>query len=220
MDISQPDDLYKEEETVRQPSLMPRDPLEVFNWIASLDVDKLEDETPPASFYFDLVETKDVELACSVNTGKLLVTLGCQTDVSQPDYSSNAALAPTDLKLSIPEGAPVCPCPDASGDEVSITIFTESESEPKPHENSERPPSRFSFFGMLVKAVLALSVVHALYVLSTIGFETFKNRVCQSSVLNMTPPQTSSIRETIASLPESIWRSVEAKIASLRARFR
>ncbi|KMZ07818.1 uncharacterized protein Dsimw501_GD16386, isoform B [Drosophila simulans] len=199
MDISQPDDLYKEEETVRQPSLMPRDPLEVFNWIASLDVDKLEDETPPASFYFDLVETKDVELACSVNTGKLLVTLGCQTDVSQPDYSSNAALAPTDLKLSIPE---------------------ESESEPKPHENSERPPSRFSFFGMLVKAVLALSVVHALYVLSTIGFETFKNRVCQSSVLNMTPPQTSSIRETIASLPESIWRSVEAKIASLRARFR
>ncbi|XP_033169757.1 uncharacterized protein LOC117147100 [Drosophila mauritiana] len=219
MDISQPDDLYKEEETVRQPSLIPRDPLEVFNWIASLDVDKLEDETPPVSFYFDLVETKDVELACSVNTGKL-VTLGCQTDVSQPDYSSNATLAPTDLKLSIPEDAPACPCPDASGDEVSITIFAESESEPKPHENSERPPSRSSFFGMLLKAVLALSVVHTLYVLSTIGFETFKNRVCQSSALNMTPPQTSSIRETVASLPESIWRSVEAKMASLRARFR
>lgn len=228
MDISQSDDLYecgveRERETVHQSSRTARDPLQVFHWIASLDVAKLEDETPPPSFYFDLLETNDVELDCSVYSGKLLVTLGSQTDVSQPEvsqeYADNAlAVEPTDLKISIPEDATACPCHAASDDEVSITIFVESETEPEPRGNSEHQPSRFSFFGMLLKAVVALSVVNALYVLWTIGFEAFKNRVWQSSSVNMPPPRTTSIRETRASLPESIWRSVEAKLASLRAR--
>ncbi|XP_037724274.1 uncharacterized protein LOC119556289 [Drosophila subpulchrella] len=57
----------------------PTDPVQLFQWILSLDLPMLEDETPPPSFYYDLVETKGIKLDRSVYSGKLLVTLGSQT---------------------------------------------------------------------------------------------------------------------------------------------
>ncbi|XP_016948663.1 uncharacterized protein LOC108023580 [Drosophila biarmipes] len=85
----------------------PTDPVLLFHWILSLDLPMLEDETPPPSFYYDLVETQDIELDRSVYSGKLLVTLGSQTvqrGVPRQEFPSPIPWTPEDSQPSTSRG--------------------------------------------------------------------------------------------------------------------
>ncbi|XP_016982338.1 uncharacterized protein LOC108046894 [Drosophila rhopaloa] len=91
MELSQLDEQYNwrrsvlgmREETFGKPwnynFRVPSNPAQLFKWLLSLDLPMLEDETPPWSFYFDLLEAKDIELERCVHSGKLLVSLAIQT---------------------------------------------------------------------------------------------------------------------------------------------
>ncbi|XP_043659820.1 uncharacterized protein LOC122624376 [Drosophila teissieri] len=140
MELSQLEDLYHwrrslwglGEEAIRMPlscsSCPPSDLRQLFDWLASLELPMLQDETPPPSFYFDLLESKAVALDRSVHSGKLLVTLGSQTEKVPEEYVSHtlALLATTALQLSRTGDAPASTCHAASGDAVPLPVLQDT----------------------------------------------------------------------------------------------
>ncbi|XP_016995672.2 uncharacterized protein [Drosophila takahashii] len=232
---------------------MPSDPVQLFQWIMSLDLPMLEDETPPPSFYFDLLETKDVELDRSVHSGKLLVTLGSQTtDGEEPQLEVSEEEVPKeeDLKAeplpspdimmiseqpnsedTIPSefGVTFCSLPlmvemGTGTDEPDVPRFVERGAgsdedfapEAIPSSTEDPHPPNPRSLGFFVKnAVIAISVLHTLYVLSKIAFGTSIAQGWESwSGISPPPPQ---IEET--SVPTCIWEHVASKLAELRSRF-
>ncbi|EDX01398.1 uncharacterized protein LOC6524432 [Drosophila yakuba] len=266
MELSQLEDLYHwrrsfwglGKEAIRMPSSCssrpPSNPRQLLAWLASLELPMLKDETPPPSFYFDLLEANAVALDRSVHSGKLLITLGSQTEQVPEEYVSHtlALLATTALQLCRPGDAPASPCHAASGDAVPLPVLQDTGTCPNvqlstlvgigtgpdlahiprlvekgtgtdpypvsmdtdlPHASSE------SFSAVLMRAFLALSVLHAVYVFSRITFDTFMTHVWEAFVQDLPPPRTPSIEETPAFLSAGIWQRIVAKLAELRTRF-
>ncbi|KAH8360754.1 hypothetical protein KR084_006946 [Drosophila pseudotakahashii] len=288
MELSQLDDQYNlrrsifgmQEESFGKPwsynFRMPSDPDRLFQWITSLDLPMLEDETPPPSFYFDLLETKDVELDRSVHSGKLLVTLGSQTTdgektqledseeevPKEDDLKAIPSLSPEllDASTSTTEDTEALPSADmisephdsddnesgdtfcsasSSGEVKTQPLLVEmgtgtdepyfpklvergtgsddrftAEAIPSPIEDPH-PPNRRSLGFFVKNAVITMSVLHTLYVLSKIAFGTAIAQGWESWPGFRSPPP--QIEET--SVPTIIWENVASKLAELRSRF-
>jgi len=296
MELSELETLYNLRRSVfgmRQESferIGPTDPLRLFKFILSLDLPMLKDETPPPSFYYDLVEAKGIELGRSVYSGKLLVTLGSQTvqpedtkqelpnpipltaEDLQPSTSrgikplSSGAIEDkgpsADLKSEQPNSAEPCLSDDTmssySGDTIlpsprdgkrpmlvemgtgpdkahlpklaetgtctdeanlpelvetasgSDTVATEDLTPP---DDDQYPPNHLSMGYFIKTAVLTISVLHTLYVLSKIAFGP---SIAYGWKTWIAPPP---IEEKPLSFPASIWKLMLDKLADLRSLF-
>ncbi|XP_017064665.1 uncharacterized protein LOC108103629 [Drosophila eugracilis] len=122
------------------------DPVQLFKLIISLDLPMLEDETPPPSFYYDLLETKKVELRRSIHSGKLLVTLSSQTiNENKPQLEVQSVLESyTSLYVR----------PD--------TVLS----------TKNQHSLRYRSLRSLMKLLLTFSVLHTIYVMSQIAVGT------------------------------------------------
>ncbi|XP_052856326.1 uncharacterized protein LOC128264721 isoform X2 [Drosophila gunungcola] len=205
------------EETFRKPwnysFRVPSNPTQLFKWLLTLKLPMLVDETPPWSFYFDLWEAKDIELDVNVCSGMLLVSIACQTiDVPLTPDDVEPHTFEKDMVASQPNlTSPYLSTDDkprsnlvdvATGPDEPPVILKLVEKGTGPPEDPQ-PKSR-SFYCLMKKAVLALSLLHTLYVLIQIAFGSSLADVWEAIAGDPTPPQIEETGWSVASMLEAL----------------
>ncbi|XP_017112676.1 uncharacterized protein LOC108136188 isoform X2 [Drosophila elegans] len=200
---------------------VPSDPVQLFKWLLTLKLPMLEEETPPWSFYFDLWEAKDIELNVNVISGMLLVSLACQTidvpstpddvkpstfekdmvtsqrKLTSPYLSTDDKISPRSSLVDVatgPDEPPVVPKLVEKGTGPEVIASPHGDPKPKPR----------SFYCLMKKAVLALSLLHTLYVLIQIAFGSSLADVWEAIDGYPTPPQIEETGWSVASMLEAL----------------
>ncbi|XP_017054604.1 uncharacterized protein LOC108097074 [Drosophila ficusphila] len=187
---------------------VPRDPCQLFKWIISLDLPRLEDETPPWSFYSDLLEARTVQLDRSPHSGKLLVSLGSQTveqSTSASELTTSSAseaevlTGSVEMERAVEMGSD----PDMEASAPGAT----------PPDNQQAKSPR-QLGSLVKKMVLTVSVLHSLFVLSRIALGG-SHAGGWGAWPGVPPP--AQIDETPWCLPAGAWQYLVSKLGALRS---